>query len=465
MGDVHRLHRATQRRMRNSVPRSKAIAVSAGLSTLFIVVYGGCNWITAHRGHVGAFYFDWERKVPFVPLLIPAYMSLDLFFISAPFLLPDGEQLRAYTKRITAAIVIAGLCFLVFPLRFAFARPESDGVLGVVFHWFRNIDAPYNLFPSLHAALLLLVADVYARELRGWAWNISMFWFFLISISPILTYQHHLVDILGGFVLAGYCSYLFPNRANNFTVERNNRVGGFYAAGAAILGGAALIFQGWGMLLLWPAVALGIAAGAYFGVGPGIYRKRSGRLTWSTRMVLGPCLIGQYLSLLYYRRQCRPWSVVTSHVWIGGKLTHSQTNEALHSGVRTVLDLTAEFSECAPFRALAYRNIPVLDLTAPTQAQLSEMAEFIRDHIPRGIVYVHCKIGYSRSAAAVAAYLVTSGNAVSAADAFAMIRRVRPTIVIRPEIVAALDRFQLEQQPTVVCDQSFLLASAGQALA
>jgi protein phosphatase len=92
------------------------------------------------------------------------------------------------------------------------------------------------------------------------------------------------------------------------------------------------------------------------------------------------------------------------------------------------------------------------------------MADFIENHARRGIVYVHCKIGYSRSAAAVAAYLLAR-NAVSTTDAFAMIRRVRPSIVIRREIMAALDRFQTEQQATVLTDQSFLLASAGHALA
>jgi membrane-associated phospholipid phosphatase len=39
-----------------------------------------------------------------------------------------------------------------------------------------------------------------------------MTWFVLIALSPVLTYQHHLIDIVGGFVLAGYCFYLFRER-------------------------------------------------------------------------------------------------------------------------------------------------------------------------------------------------------------------------------------------------------------
>jgi protein phosphatase len=114
----------------------------------------------------------------------------------------------------------------------------------------------------------------------------------------------------------------------------------------------------------------------------------------------------------------------------------------LSSGVSAVLDLSAEFSEAKRFREIHYRNIPVLDLTAPTQAQLVEMSEFIGNHSRNGAVYVHCKIGYSRSAVAVAAYLIVSGKVKSTEEAFAMIRRVRPSVVIRPEVLSALSEFE-----------------------
>src|SRR6266496_1878860 len=159
------------------VKRSKALLASAGLSILFLVVYSGCNWITGQRSHVGSFYFQWERGIPFVPFMILPYMSIDLFFIAAPFLCRTEEELRIFSRRVIAAILIAGLCFLLFPLHFAFPRPQASGWLGTVFDWFRGMDSPYNLLPSLHAAFTLILLDLYARNLRGVFLFATMLWF------------------------------------------------------------------------------------------------------------------------------------------------------------------------------------------------------------------------------------------------------------------------------------------------
>jgi len=191
------------------VKRSKALAVSAGLSILFLIVYGGCNWITSQRTNVGTLYFEWERRLPFVPFFILPYMSIDLFFVSAPFLCRTERELSIFAKRIATAIIVAGICFLLFPLRFAFPRPHADGWLGAIFDWFRGMDAPYNLLPSLHAALMLILVDVYLRHTRSLPRIAIIIWFILIALSPVLTYQHHLIDIVGGVVLAAFCFVIF----------------------------------------------------------------------------------------------------------------------------------------------------------------------------------------------------------------------------------------------------------------
>jgi len=51
-----------------------------------------------------------------------------------------------------------------------------------------------------------------------------------------------------------------------------------------------------------------------------------------------------------------------------------------------------------------------------------------------------------------------SGKASTAKEAFAIIRRVRPSIVIRPEVISALTEFDPRLRSSAVGADSFLLA-------
>jgi protein-tyrosine phosphatase len=420
----------------------QALTVSVGLSILFLIVYGGCNWIASQRSDVAIFYFQWERAIPFVPCFILPYLSIDLFFVAAPFLCQSEGELRAFSRRVTAAIIVSGICFLLFPFRFAFPRPHANGWIGTLFDWFREADAPYNLLPSLHATLWMLLAQIYLRHTHNLLRKPVIVWMALIGLSPVFTYQHHVIDIITGFALAGYCFYFFNESGEKLPVDPNHRLSLYYFAAGLVIFAIAAISWPWGALLLWPAIALGIVGTAYFGAGPIIFRKSDGKLPLSTRFVLGPYLFGQYLSRLYYRRQCRPWDRVMPNLWIGRALNNREASVAVAGGVMAVLDVTAEFSEAEAFRAVAYKNVPILDLTAPTPAQLGDMAAFIGRHSKYGVAYVHCKIGYSRAAAAVAAYLLMSGQADCPLEALATIQRARPSIVVRPEVRASVTGFE-----------------------
>jgi len=418
----------------------KALAASVGLSLLFIVVYCACNWITSQRHDVGTLSFQWERFIPFVPWLLPAYLSIDFFFVVAPFLCRNERELTILCQRIIVALVVAGMCFLLFPLRFSFERPHASGWLGAVFDWFRGIDLPYNLVPSLHLAFLTILTEHYARHTRGlWRFVLTV-WFLLVGLSTLLTYQHHVIDVITGIALGVYCIY-FIRQSVPLPVIPNVRVASYYVGGAGVLGCLILGLWPWGVLLLWPAISLVLVAIAYLRTGPAIFLKRKGELHWSARLVLAPYLLGQQFSLRYYQRQCRAWDAITSSVWIGRTLNKREAIAASSLGVTAVLDLTAEFSETVPFRHLSYRNIPILDLTAPTSDQLQEMVEFIEAESRKGIIYCHCKIGYSRTAAATAAYLIKTGMATNVKEALAFLRKVRPTIIVRPEIISSLSQF------------------------
>ena len=183
-----------------------AAAVSSALSVLFLAVYGGTNWLAAHREHVGTLFFQWELAIiPFVPFFVLPYLSIDLFFVGAPFLCRDMNELRTWAKRVALAIIVAGICFAAFPLRCGFPPVSRGGLLGEIFGVFLGLDAPYNVVPSLHAALGLLLFDFYFRKARGAFRSVIVAWFSLIALSPVLTHQHHLVDIATGLLLGAFC--------------------------------------------------------------------------------------------------------------------------------------------------------------------------------------------------------------------------------------------------------------------
>jgi protein-tyrosine phosphatase/membrane-associated phospholipid phosphatase len=418
-----------------------AAATSGGLSLLFIVVYGSCNWITAHRTDVGTWYYGWERYIPFVPLMIVPYMSIDLFFVAAPFLCRSRIELKVLAQRIAFAIIVAGGFFLAMPLKMGTPRPEPSGWTGTLFALLYGFDEPTNLFPSLHIALRTILAVLYARHTRGPVRIAVHVWFSLIGFSTLLTWQHHFVDIVGGFVLAAIAFYVFRENQPRIAIIPNYRIGAYYAVGALAVAGTAAPGWPWTGVLLWPALSLAIVAVAYAGLGPAVYRKTDGRLPFSSQLLLAPCLLGQYLSLWHYRRQCRAWDELTPRVWIGAKLSKTEAEKARRQGVTAVLDLTSEFSETRAFLGLAYQNIPVLDLTGINSAQLQQAVEFTKRHAKDGVVYIHCKAGYSRTAAVAGAWLIASGGAGSAEEAMAVLCKARPSIVIRPEARLALEVF------------------------
>src|SRR5262249_42545297 len=148
VGDFHRVRGSARGPM-----NLRRAATAAGLSVLFLGVYGFCNWFTSTRSDVGTLYFAWERHIPFLPWMIGPYMSIDAFFVAASFLCRDERELRTLAGRIILGILVAACCFLLFPLRFAFERPAAGGWLGAIFDWFRTMDRPYNLLPSLHITL------------------------------------------------------------------------------------------------------------------------------------------------------------------------------------------------------------------------------------------------------------------------------------------------------------------------
>lgn len=411
------------------------------LGPFFFLIYGLTNWFTAQRADVPSFYFWWETHLPFVPQLMLPYMSIDLFFAGSVFLCRNRAELHRHVQRIVLAILISATGFLLFPLKFAFDRPPVDGFNGWLLELLTGFDKPYNQAPSLHVSLLLFLWVIYSRHLREpWRYLLHL-WFILIALSIVLVYQHHVIDVITGFAVGVLCLYFLPDgvfapHGVRLTADPSRRVlGARYALGGLACALVAMGWQGAAWLLFWPAVALLVVAAGYLALGPAVFQKHGGRHSLAARWLLAPYLVGAWISYRLYTRGQRPFSRVAADVFIGRM---PRCREMLRSPWRAVVDLTAEFSSCAAARGMPYANIPLLDLVAPDAATLRVSADEIERARGSGPVLVHCALGVSRSAAAVAGWMVRYGHAASIEEALNRLSQEWRTIVLSQRHRAAL---------------------------
>ncbi len=423
-------------------PWRRAAGWLAVLGPFFFLSYGFTNWWTGQLVHVDSVVFGWEKYIPFWDWTILPYMSLDAFYAGSLFLCATRAELDTHAKRLFSASLISVAGFLLFPLQFSFVRPATSGFNGALFDVLMGFDKPYNQAPSLHISLVLLVWLVFARHVRGVArWAVHG-WFFLIALSVFTTYQHHFIDGVAGAAVGVVCVYLFPNapvvwqRAPapaDYPLRR--KLVAAYLLVALLCFGLAVALGGWGWLLLWPSGALLLVGLAYAGLGTSVFQKHDGRLCWAARVLLAPYRVGAWWSSRWFTRGTAPCVEVVPGIWLGRAPGRTDWR-AQRPGA--VLDLTAEFSLDATARRLPHRSVPLLDLVAPSVGQLARAVAALDELEPHQPVLVHCALGYSRSAVAVAAWLLHRGAAATPDAAIARLRAARPQVVFSAAYRAAL---------------------------
>jgi membrane-associated phospholipid phosphatase len=174
------------------------------LNTLwFQFVYFGSDYITAHRKYRVPIHFNWELGIPLIPEMILFYMSIYGLFLIAPFILRTKQEIRQLVFAHVLSILIAGICFFLFPAELAFSPSQSgSGIISSVFLFADRINLDHNLLPSLHVTLSLICVILLTKAANFLWKSILWIWGFGISISTVLTHQHHILDVITGFVLA-----------------------------------------------------------------------------------------------------------------------------------------------------------------------------------------------------------------------------------------------------------------------
>jgi protein-tyrosine phosphatase len=389
------------------------------LGIFFILSYSLANWAASQRQHVPSIVFGWEHRIPFLAWTIVPYWSTDFFYALSFFLCRSQRELSIHAKRLLAAQIISVTFFLLFPLRFSFAAPHVGGVFGWFFHALGGFDRPFNQLPSLHLSLTTILWAKYSEHTHGMTRFLLRCWFVLVGISTLTTYQHHFIDLLPGIWVGLLCLGLFPNRQPCAIASRqSSRLAAFYLAGGGLLGLAGLWLEGWGWLLLWPATALLIVAAAYWFGKPKPMEP-------AMMALLAPYIAAKWAHLRWWTRHEPFAQEIADGVWLG-RLPRRSERDGLQ--IASIVYLAAELP-ADPSGAVA-RSVPMLDLVVPTTEQLNVAVAAIEDLEALRPTLVCCALGYSRGAAAVAAWLVATDAAPSVDAAIALIEARRPAVVL-----------------------------------
>ena len=421
-----------------SRPWRRALAWLALLAPVFFITYGWANTLASQHASVPSVVYPWESSIPFWAWTIVPYWSIDLVYALSLFICRDRHELDRHALRLLTAQAIAIACFVAWPLTFTFARPETHGVFGWMFDVLLGFDKPFNQAPSLHIVLLVLLWLRFGAHLRGaWRWVLHT-WSALIAVSVLTTYQHHFIDIPTGVLVGLVCAWLWPMRvappwrgARWARDPMRWRLAGAYALGAVMLAAMAFVVRGGALWLAWPAVSLLMVASHYAALGAGGFQKDAhGQLSIASRWLHAPYLAAAWINSRWWTRHAPHPVHIADGVWLG------RVPAARDVGAfATIIDCCAELP--AP-RGVHVSAHPMLDLATPETDTLQRAADAIETARLSGDVLVCCALGYSRSAAAVAAWLLGTGRADSVEAAIRQAQLARPSIVLRDRHIQSL---------------------------
>ncbi|WP_051310999.1 phosphatase PAP2 family protein [Zooshikella ganghwensis] len=446
--------------MKNQHLFKQACYSLALLGPLFFISYGFANYVTSLRAPVSSVYFEWEKVIPVIPWMIIPYWSIDILFALSLFCCKSSQALFTLSKRLASAILIAVLCFLIYPLQFAFPRPEMGGLLGDLFNLLYAFDQPFNQAPSLHIVLLVILWVHFLPLCNRLFKGLVNIWFSLILVSVLFTYQHHFIDIPTGLALGWFSCYLFPtiNSSINNPHSKSAKCFSFWQWQGLIHSGYCIIYGLFALLcvglsfinppltliLLWPACSLTIISLGYAGLGANIFQKNQGAPQPAARWLLLPYHLGALLSWHWYTKNQPAYQEVDQQLSIGRRVKTSDLNNLEALKPLAIVDLASEYSEHPQLlnSQIPYLSLGIMDLTPPNKEQLLQATEFIYHYQQQGYhVLVHCALGYSRSAAVIIAYWLATGRVKTTDEAIRFLQELRPNTVLKQNFIHTLNSF------------------------
>ncbi len=410
------------------------------LGIVFFLLYGSANQFALLTAPHPSFVFEWERNIPFIEPFIVPYMASDLMFVLA-FLLPYTRlELRVLALRVFSIVVFSVLVFLIFPLAFAFEKPQVQS-----FTWlFGSLEAdlPFNQAPSLHVSFAIVLWYSMSEKFKSiWFKTLLALWFLTIALSTLFVYQHHFIDLPTGALVGFLAVYFISSKKENrllqaFMTPRHLKMALYYLLASALF--MVLAFQV-SVLFTYPFLSLFLVSVVYaFGLNEVLAPKSLGIFLFQ-RFLFFPYNYGNYLSWNYYKQNLAFMTQVKEKVYFGRLYDLEERKTLEERGLEHIINLAPEHTFMEKHFFHSFYNLPFLDQTIPNPKLLQKAVELIEEHKDTG-VYVHCALGLSRSVLVISAWLLYTGH--SRKEVEELMQKIRPNYVKSAYMGIALDIYE-----------------------
>ncbi len=412
------------------------------MGIVFFLLYGAANQLAGVTSPHPSFYMEWEKKIPFIEAFIIPYMSSDLMFVVA-FLLPYTRlELRVLVARVLFIVFFSSLIFVLFPLQFAFEKPEIES-----FHLLFGLleaDLPFNQLPSLHISFAIVLWVSMKKYLHHtFLKALTLFWFFLIALSTLFVYQHHFIDIPTGLLMGIIAVNVIKVDEDHFFVSqfmtpRSLKMGLYFLLGAVVFMVLALKSSGFlAAFFLWIFLSLFSVSLVYaFGLNTLLAGKDVKASFWQW-MLFSPYFLGSYLSWYYYKRKLSLMAHVKENIYLGRYPSQDEYEILKAEGIKRCINLATE-QQCHTSKMVQTR-FSFLDQTIQSPEALHCAVLQIEKDKEEG-VYVHCALGLSRSVLLIWAWMLYKQYSLEEIEV--CIEEVRPAYVKSPYMGITLDIYK-----------------------
>lgn len=194
-----------KRKLLKIMPAYSWVLLTIIVSVNYLTYFGTRTFTTGLKHYSIAGSLD--RNLPFVPFFILFYVLAYAQWIIGFILIGRGGYKVALTMFIGELIAkgIALACFILFPTTMEGLRPgvevlRGGGVWCELTAWVYSMDAPDNLFPSIHCleSWVCFRGALRLKKVPGWYAYAMLVMTLLVFASTVLVKQHVLIDIVGG---------------------------------------------------------------------------------------------------------------------------------------------------------------------------------------------------------------------------------------------------------------------------